>query len=99
MLGRLVKLRGSGTRVDGDSAKASGSDQKASTLSNSAPVAPDTAVDREPMSDALNEREKSLSQSEIERIQRVLKEFGAAVTDTFDVLTREAIKRWQNADV
>ncbi|HEY4211597.1 MAG TPA: peptidoglycan-binding domain-containing protein [Steroidobacteraceae bacterium] len=51
------------------------------------------------MSDALNEREKSLSQSEIERIQRVLKEFGAAVTDTFDVLTREAIKRWQNADV
>jgi hypothetical protein len=98
LLGRLIKLRGAGTRIDPDPAKrGDGSDQKISTLNTSATPAPSAAAQREPMSDALNDQERSLSQSEIERIQRMLQEFGAAVTGTFDSVTRNAIKQWQQA--
>lgn len=95
LLSRLMKLRASGTRIDGDDGKG-GNDQKLSTTSTSAATAA-SAPPREPMSDALNGDERMLAQADLEQIQRVLQQFGAAVTGTFDSLTREAIMKWQRA--
>lgn len=95
LLGRLVRLRGSGPRIDGDSAKSS--DAQPTTMSTSSSTAGTSTTSSEAMSDMLNEQEKLLSQSDIERIQRVLQNFGAQPTGTFDGVTRDAIKRWQAA--
>ena len=93
LLSKLVKLRGSGPRIDGDSTKGGGAaDQKPSMLSTSA--APASGVtQREAMSDALNEQEQALSTSDIERIHRALQPFGAQVSSVFDGVTRDVSAR------
>lgn len=95
LLGRLVKMRGSGPRINGDGAKSG--DAQPSTMSITSSTAGSRTTSSEAMSDMLNEQEKMLSQSDVERIQRMLQNFGAQPTGTFDGVTRDAIKKWQAA--
>lgn len=91
LLGKLVKLRGSGPRANGDDKAAA--DGKASLLTTKGETVP---VAREAMSDALNDAERQLTVFEIERVQRGLQLPDAQVTGFFDATTRAAIKLWQN---
>jgi hypothetical protein len=109
MLGKLVKLRGSGGKpesggADGQSA-ASGGDKTLvgdgmlvrSASSTRAGAEPDTTGDGlEPMQDALNEAERSLSSAEIQRLQRSLGMPEPDVSGRFDATTRRAVQAWQS---
>lgn len=101
LLGKLIKLRGSGARPsDADAASAGTTTSTAGTvgsgtLTRSTPAAVPPGAEREPMSDALNADEKALKVAEIERIQRVVELSGAQVSGRFDAATRLAIIAWQ----
>lgn len=93
-LSRLVKLRGSGTRIDGDSAK-SAQDKQTTLAVPTTTTMSGAGFQRDPMSDALNAAEAALREFEVQRIQRGLGLTGAQVTGYFDPQTRGAIKQWQ----
>lgn len=94
VLSKLVKLRGSGTRIDGEAdagqRKPTTTDAPASTTGTST-----TPLNRQPMSDALNAAEAALPEHEIRRIQRALLLPDISVSGYFDSSTRAAIKQWQ----
>ena len=96
-LSRLVKLRGSGARINGDGSGAA-APEKSSTMSTStsAPSVTPTVAGSQPMSDALNTAEAALAVSDVERIQRGLGLTGTQITGFFDANTRAAIKQRQS---
>lgn len=102
LLGKLIKLRGSGARPadtaattsTGGSASATGTVGNG-TLTRSAPGTTPPSAEAEPMSDALNSAEKALGVSEIERLQRAVELADAQVSGRFDAATRLAIIAWQ----
>jgi hypothetical protein len=96
-LGRLVKMRSSGTKP-GDAAPAAGAagTPPPTLLSRSTAPAADTAVPL-PMSDAVNDAERKLTRPEIERVQRHLPMPETEVSGWFDGATRRAIQSWQDA--
>ncbi|WP_129780789.1 peptidoglycan-binding domain-containing protein [Peristeroidobacter soli] len=94
ILSKVVKLRGSGPRIDGDTeqakAKPSVNDPSTATATSIA------ATSRVPMSDALNPAEAGLQEHEVRRIQRALSMPDIAVSGYFDAATRAAINQWQS---
>lgn len=94
MLSKVVKLRGSGPRIDGEPGQ---TNQKASVTDLPAAAATNTtATHPTPMSDALNPAEAGLQEHEVRRIQRALLMPDVAVCGYFDAATRAAIKQWQS---
>ena len=96
LLGKLVKMRGSGNRPE-DGAKPAAGDGTQSPATTLARSAPDTVPppSGEAMSDRMSDAEKALSQYEAERIQRVLQMPNEQVTGVFDAVTRASINKWQ----
>ena len=101
LLSQLIKLRGSGGKPDA----AAGAGGKAGGVPNSllarSPATAEAASALpaalgEPMSDALNDAEKALSEPEVQRLQRALALADAQVSGHFDASTRAAIKQWQS---
>jgi hypothetical protein len=98
-LSKLIQLRSSGGKpkeVTDKSGPAGAPAPSALTRSPSdVNTAAATPTDRDPMSDALNDAERALSQPEVERLQRVLKLTDDKVCGFFDGTTRLAIQQWQ----
>lgn len=96
LLGKLVKLRSSGSRVEsGTGTPVGGTEGKASTLTSSATTGagPDSA--NAASEDAMSEAERRLTEDEVTLIQRKLEMPSAQQTGRLDLTTREAIKAWQ----
>jgi hypothetical protein len=92
LLGKLVKLRGSGGKAEpGKSAGEAGAPQSI-TLS---PTTPPRSATDEPFNDALNDDEKKLSTREIQSLQKVLNMRNDQITGRIDAQTRNAISTWQ----
>lgn len=94
LLGKLVKLRGSGPKAAAEGGASN--DGSPSTPSVSAPSpATQPAQTGEASSDALNDDEHKLSASEIQRIQIALRMPNEKISSRLDMPTRNAISDWQ----
>jgi len=106
-LGKLVKLRGSGSRpegtpVSGDQTKggSGGGGSRPTGAGGVLAVPPGPSDgsgggDAQAMSDALTDEERLLTMPEKQRIQRALGMMEPDVSGWFDGKTRDAIKAWQ----
>jgi hypothetical protein len=96
LLSKLVKLRGAGARTTADGKPRA--DDAPSVLSpTTTTTAPAVASFRDPMSDSLNDAERSLAPFEVQRLQRGLHLRDEQISGFFDTATRGAIKHWQLA--
>jgi hypothetical protein len=104
MLGKLVRLRGSGGRPEGTGTSGdtkvlggTGGNLLPEVLARSGGVgaASGAGPGGTAMSDAMNDAEHALAVAEVQRIQRTLDMAEVDVTGFFDGNTRVAIKSWQ----
>ena len=109
MLGKLVRLRGSGGRPEGTSISGDGNGKVlggtggnlgSEMLARSGGTGAGTGAGPGSiaMSDALNDAEHALTAAEVQRIQRTLDMAEVDVTGFFDGNTRTAIKSWQTRE-
>nr|WP_269839556.1 hypothetical protein [Paucibacter sp. M5-1]MCZ7881976.1 hypothetical protein [Paucibacter sp. M5-1] len=94
MLSKLMKLRGSGSNPDATTATAASKPASMLTTTTTAQSSGDVPVPPA-SSDALNEAEHALTDTEIETIQRRVLLSGAQLSRRLDIPTRDAIKVWQ----
>lgn len=92
LLGKLVKLRGSGGKAE--SARSSGEAGAPQSITGSTTPTSRSASDQ-PFDDALNDDEKKLSVTEIESLQKALVMRNDQITGRIDATTRTAISIWQ----
>ncbi len=111
LLGRLVKVRGSGAKPEAASvtSKSDGAAEPAVSVlarpttvtelpgQTALPVLPQPDQKLIPFSDAVNEAEHALSFEEIIRIQRALELPPSAQTGRLDSATRSFIQKWQES--
>ena len=102
LLGKLIKLRGSGSKPDDGAAGGGKTDagpgSRTVLAAPSGPVPGGAAGAGAPAaSDRVNPDEARLGTAQVLQIQRVLEPNGGLSTGRFDVETRNAIARWQTS--